>query len=241
VASTPIAMLAILATAMMGASLLGRYPFGGDLRHQFILFPFMVLSIFALVDEIVARLHHQQVAFAAVSTAVILNGVVQWRQVRFVDDEPAAPQLATFDRYFGDSRAVYVDQTNLIYFFAAHQRDMWLAQSGPAPGFHAFPVIEAQRTLLVLRDMKRWNCDLADRQLYGDLRQLIALTQVPSIDLFHLSRDTQLPSTSSRLERVQRVESLVELADREGLGVERLVLDGPHLYARLRLASDERR
>ena len=127
---------------MMGASLLGRYPFGGELRHQFILFPFMVLSIFALVDEIVARLHHQQVAFAAVSTAVILNGVVQWRQVRFVDDEPAAPELATFDRYFGDSRAVYVDQTNLIYFFAAHQRDMWLAQSGPGPGFHALPVIE---------------------------------------------------------------------------------------------------
>jgi hypothetical protein len=89
--------------------------------------------------------------------------------------------------------------------------------------------------------MKRWNCDLADRQLYGDLRQLIALTQVPSIDLFHLSRDTQLPSTSSRLERVQRAESLVEFADREGLGVERLVLDGSHLYARLRLASGERR
>lgn len=241
VASTPIATLAILAAALMGASLLGRYPFGGELRHQFILFPFIVLSIFALVDEVVARFHHQQLALAAVSTAVILNGIVQWRQVRFVDDEPAARELATFDRYFGDSRAVYVDQTNVIYFFAAHQRGMWLAQSELGPRFYALPMIEAQRTLLVLRDMKRWNSDLADQQLYGDLRQLIALTQLSSVDLFRLIRDAPLPSASSRLERVQLAESLVELAQRERLGVERLVLDGSQLFARLRLASGEPR
>ena len=169
----------MLTTAIMGASLLGRYPFGGALHHQFILFPFLVLSVFAIVDEIVARSHHEWVALAAVSAAVILNGVVQWRLVQFVDDEPAARELETFDRYFGDSRAVYVDQTNVIYFFAFHHRGIWLAQSGIGAKFYALPVIEAQRTLLVLRDTKRWSCDLADRELYGDLRQLIALTQVP--------------------------------------------------------------
>jgi hypothetical protein len=241
VALTPIATLAILATAMMGASLLGRYPFGGALHHQFILFPFIVLSIFALVDEIVARSHHEWVALAAVSAAVILNGVVQWRLVQLVDDEPAARELATFDRYFGDSRAVYVDQTNLIYFFAGHHRSMWLAQSGLGAKFDALPVIDPQRTLLVLRDTKRWNSDLADRELYGDLRQVIALTQVPSVDLFWLSRDEQLPSPPSRLERVQLAESFVGLADREGLRVERLVLDGSHLYGRLRLDGDDTR
>lgn len=241
VASTPIATLAILTTAMMGASLLGRYPFGGALHHQFILFPFIVLSIFAIVDEIVARSHHEWVALAVVSAAVILNGVVQWHRVQFVDDEPAARELATFDRYFGDSRAVYVDHTNVIYFFAAHHRGMWLAQSGLGAKFYALPVIEAQRRLLVLRDTKRWRYDLADRELYGDLRQLMALAQVPSVDLFRLSRDAQLPSTPSRLERVQLAESVVELADREGLRVERLVLDGSHLYARLRLDGGERR
>jgi hypothetical protein len=176
-----------------------------------------------------------------VSAAVILNGVVQWRLVQLVDDEPAARELATFDRYFGDSRAVYVDQTNLIYFFAGHHRSMWLAQSGLGAKFDALPVIDPQRTLLVLRDTKRWNSDLADRELYGDLRQVIALTQVPSVDLFWLSRDEQLPSPPSRLERVQLAESFVGLADREGLRVERLVLDGSHLYGRLRLDGDDTR
>jgi len=237
VASTPSATLAIVATAIMGASLLGRYPFGGALHHQYILFPFVVLSVFVVVDAIVARSHREWLAVAVVSAAVIVNSIVQWRFVQFVGDEPAARELETFARYFGDSPAVYVDQTNVIYFFASHHRGMWLPQRRLRKKVYALPVIEAGRRLLVLRDTKRWNFDSADRKLYGDLRRLIAMSQVPSIDLFWLSPDEQPACTLSQLKRVQLADSVVELANREGLRVEHVVLDGSHLYARLRLGG----
>jgi len=221
----------------MGASLLGRYPFGGALHHQYILFPFVVLSVFVVVDAIVARSHREWLAVAVVSAAVIVNSIVQWRFVQFVGDEPAARELETFARYFGDSPAVYVDQTNVIYFFASHHRGMWLPQRRLRKKVYALPVIEAGRRLLVLRDTKRWNFDSADRKLYGDLRRLIAMSQVPSIDLFWLSPDEQPACTLSQLKRVQLADSVVELANREGLRVEHVVLDGSHLYARLRLGG----
>lgn len=241
VASTPVATLAIIAAAIMGASLLGRYPFGGALHHQFILFPFIVLSVFAIVDEIAQRFHRESVAAAAVSAAVALNTVEQWRRVHIVDAEPAARELATFAAYFGDAQAIYVDQTNLIYLFAAHHRGTWLPQSELGARFFALPVVEAGRKLLVVRDTMRWNSDVADRELYGDLRRVLEMTQVPSIDLFRLSRDAQPLSSPARLERVGLAESVVESADREGLHVERLLLDGSHLYARVRLDGGEPR
>ena len=237
VASAPLATLAILATAMLGAALAGRYPFGGYLRHQFILFPFVVLSAFALLDEIVARCTHRRVALGAVCVALILKALLQWQQVQFVVDEPGAEEMVQFNRVLGDSRAVYVDQFSLIPFFAAHQRDTWSEPTEPREQFLAYPVRGSQRSLLVLRDLTRWNSDLSDPGLYRDLRQLIELTGLPAVDLFRLRQDAHLLPAPARVERAQLAESVVELAASAGLRVERLVLDGHHVYARVRLAE----
>jgi hypothetical protein len=241
VAAAPLATLAILATAMLGAALAGRYPFGGYLRHQFILFPFIVLAGFALLDELVSRATHRRIALGAVCVALILKALLQWQQVQFVADEPGAEEMVQFNRVLGDSRAVYVDQFSLIPFFAAHQRDTWSAPTEPRAGFLAYPVRGSQPTRLVLRDLTRWNSDLSDPGLYRDLRQVIALTGLPAVDLFRLMQDAHLLPAPARVQRARLAESVVELAASADLHVERLVLDGHHVYARFRLADRPRR
>ncbi|MGH7788588.1 MAG: hypothetical protein ACRERC_17085 [Candidatus Binatia bacterium] len=238
VAAAPLATLAILATAMMGAALIGRYPFGGFLRHQFILFPFIVLSGFALLDELVARSGHRRIVLLAVCAAVLLNAVLQWQRMPFTADEPFAEEAVQFDRILGHSRAVYADQYSAIHFFAAHQRDAWSAPTELRENFFAIPVRGSGRTLLVVRDLTRWSCDVSDPLLYRDLREVIELTGLPAVDLFRLAHDAQVRPALPRAERARLAESVVELAASEDLRVERLVLDGHHVYARFRLDGE---
>jgi hypothetical protein len=234
VAAAPTAALALLAIGMMVAALLGRYPFGGFLRHQFILFPFVVLAGFALVDEIAARLPRRRLALAAVAMTVLLSSSLQWRRLAFADQEPAAEEVAQFTRAFADSRAVYVDRFSLIPFIANHPPDRWSTQVGVGDTFVAVPVVEDEGTLLVLRDTRRWNSDLSDRRLYRDLRQAMALAQLPAIDLFRLRQDAYLLPPASRQQRADLADAVIQTAAGEHLDVERLVLDGLHVYARLR-------
>jgi hypothetical protein len=230
-------MLALLAAAMMAAALLGRYPFGGFLRHQFILFPFVVLAGFALLDEVAARLDRPRIALAAVAAAVLLKSALQWRQVQFVAAEPQSLEVAAFHAALGDSGAVYVDRFSLIPFVAGQQHHAWAEQFGLGDDFVALPVRRAGQTLLVVRDMRRWNCDLADRRLYRDLRGVIERTGQPAIDVFRLRQDAHLLPPAPPPERAALAESVLRAAAAEGLRVERLILDGLHVYARLRPAD----
>jgi len=45
------AVFLLMLGAFMAAGLAGKYPFGGALRHQYLLFPFLVLSGLALLDR----------------------------------------------------------------------------------------------------------------------------------------------------------------------------------------------
>jgi len=234
VALAPLGILTLLATAIMGAALAGRYPFGGFLRQQFILFPFIMLAGFALLDEVAARLTHPRPLVIAVSAALVVKCVVQWRFMQFMPNELGAPELAQFDRFFPDAHAVYVDQFSLIPFFAVHQRGEWPPQSGLGEQFAALPILEPGREWLVLRDMGHWNSDLSAPQLSRDLRQLLARTQLPFIDVFHLREGAYLLPKTPTLERAQLSESIVQTAHDEGLHIERLVLDGYNVYARVR-------
>lgn len=240
VAAAPLVLLALLAGVLMGAALLGRYPFGGFLRHQFILFPFLMLATFALVDEVAARLTRGRLFLAALGVAVVLKCLLQWGQVRLVDVEPGAAEVAQFDQYLGDSGAVYVDRFSLIPFMASQQRHTWSAQREVGEHFVVVPVQRSERTLLVMRDTTRWNCDLTDPRLYRDLRALLERTGLASIDIFRLRQDAHLLPPAARPERAALAESVVRLAAGAGLRVERLILDGLHVYARLRPATGAR-
>ena len=73
-ARIPLLMTLILLCELAGAGLAGRYPFGGFLRHQFILFPFLVLSAGICFDRLIAWAGPPRVApvIAAIAAGVVL-------------------------------------------------------------------------------------------------------------------------------------------------------------------------
>ena len=233
-ALAPVAMLVQLLVLIAAAALAGRYPFGGFLRHQFILFPFAVLAAFALVDTLIAGRRRQGLVAAALVAGLVLNGVVQWQRIPRLTEEPGGEEVARFTDALGDSQAVYVDHFSLIHLFAGTQPDTWAPQVGPAGDVEELPVIGPRRTFTVYRDMRRWRSDLGDAQVHRDLRGILERSRRPSIDIFALGigADTDPPD---RAERVGQAEAIIAAARAAGLRVERLVLDRQHRYARLRL------
>ena len=236
-AEAPLAIAALVAGQMMLAALLGRYPFGGYLRHQYVLFPFLVLAGFALIDELVDRLRRPRLALAAVAAGVVLSSAAQWRLVHLVDVEPLGFEVAQFAELFPDSGAVYVDRFSLIPLIAAQQRRPWADQVEVGPNLVAVPVGDGERTLLVVRDMRRWSADLRDPALYRDLRALLDRTGLPAVDVFRLRQDAHLLPSDPRATRIELADSVIGQASAAGLRAERLVLDGLHVYIRLRPAG----
>lgn len=231
VAAAPLVMLAMLVLSLMGAALASRYPFGGFLRQQYVLFPFIMLSGFGLLDAIAERGPSPRMVIALWG-AVLLNAVVQWRHVYYVDVEPLGLEVARFDQLFPDPAGVYVDQFGLIPYFAGHQRAAWTTQTALGETFHALPVQRRPRPFVVLRDMTRWNANPSDPGLYADLRQLLARTALPAIDVFHLRQDApRLPMPPG--DRADAAETIIRAAASQGVHVERLVLDGFQVYARV--------
>src|SRR5262249_31998839 len=55
-AGLPLAFSLFILVSMAVTSVSGQYPFGGEIRHQFLVFPFLVLSGVCLLDQIEARM-----------------------------------------------------------------------------------------------------------------------------------------------------------------------------------------
>ena len=231
IAMAPLGTLVLLGSLLMAAAVAGRYPFGGFLRQQYILFPFLVLAAFALVDEIALRWRPRHLLIG-LWAALMLNAVLQWRHVPLYPGEPGSDETAQFERLVPDSGAVYVDRFSLIPYFASHQRAAWEPQTPIGDAFLALPV-SAPRRMLVLRDLTRWSADLSDPRLYGDLRALLQQTALPAIDVFRLRQDAYRLPPLPRVERAELTESIVRAAASQGVRVERVVLDALSVYLRV--------
>jgi len=90
VAASPILLTGILALL----ALIQRYPFGGELRHQYVLFPFLLLLLALVLDSLWRRINSRsaQIIIAGILVALMLNAsyrTLQWRTM--LGEAPAAP------------------------------------------------------------------------------------------------------------------------------------------------------
>jgi hypothetical protein len=59
-------LIVVLWTTIFALALAGTYPYGGRMRHQFVLFPFFTLAAAAVVDAALRAVRHRRVATAIV-------------------------------------------------------------------------------------------------------------------------------------------------------------------------------
>jgi len=222
--------------AIIAAAIDGKYPYGGDLRQQFILFPLLVLSL-AVAIEVAARYLARKapnagrlaanVVLASVAAGV---GIAQYVQYPKVSTNVLEPQMADFDHLEPTPAAVYLDQFNLITFFLYHHDWKWsIAPQQPVPNVDIFRLRKGSSQMLVFRDKERWDADPDDSALYKHFAQ--GLQSTPQLSLFSVRQSPP----KSPFESVRSVESeILKDAANAGICVQRFFVNPTEWYVTFR-------
>jgi hypothetical protein len=227
-----LAMLAQIAVA----SVARKYPFGGYLRQQFILFPFFVLCAGILAERLTLFLQRdaRRLALAAVAIAIAAVSLNRFEEYPKVTQNVFGDQMQRFEEVAPAPATVYLDQVNVITFFLYHHDWRWSFLEGdhPAPGIDVYRLRKGSRQMLVLRDRSKWNAQPDDSAVYSKLAIFLRMRQTADVSVFS-ARDPSLGPIDVAAER----RAIVTLASWEGICVQRLALDPDGWYGVFRASN----
>lgn len=229
----------IMMCAIMAGALIRAYPFGGFLRQQFILFPFLVVCPFLLMDRLLTGVPRAAtLAIAAVvAMAVTYVGVENYRAWPKDSGMLLSDQIARYNRLFPAPQAIYLDQYNLTTFFIHHDNWKW-SFVAPLPGGGSVDVYRLSRdnrSMLLFRDRDLWNLDLRDPQLFSQMATGMRTWHLSSTTIFCLAQPVGKTRTEAQVKAYRG--RIAELSAAEGLCVQRLDLDNYDVYAEFRTAG----
>ena len=238
--ATVVVTLATL-TSIMASGVSGKYPFGGALRQQFFLFPFIVLCGAVLLDRVVAGLRDQKLGFALILVAVAgtagASGLAFARYPKMQTDLGTA-QMNRFRKSFPAPAAVYVDQFNLINFFTHYHNWTWhfVSRNGAVPGVDKYDVSRGKTGMLLFRDKTRWNLDFSDPAVYRDFAKCLRSESLPSLTVYAV-RQTVTPGPVEQ--EFKLAKQILSLASAESLCVKKLVTQQAMVFGEFRTGQCE--
>ena len=199
----PAAFFAILLGLGMALGLAGKYPFGGAMRQQFLLFLFALLAGFLAFDRLARSL---SAATAAASSCRRLRARDrrQRHPARREDFRPRGPedfaaQTVVFESAFPGDRTVQVDQLNLIGFFITHHDWNWKFD-GREPANWAverYLLEKGARRYTLIAHRDRWNFDFQDAALYPALRSALHAGDPPCFSVFCVHTNLYKPPATA--------------------------------------------
>jgi hypothetical protein len=234
------AVFALLIVAFLGVGgLAGRYPFGGLLRHQFVVFPFLVLSVFAaavVMANPVGRYPYRGIVVALIGLAVAANAFHATRTFRPSADRIGEREMSAFGQAIPSFPAVYLDQFSLIAFFTRYHDWDWRFVRGPWHRRHidVWNLSRSGVQLFVCRDMDTWVVDLTEARIYRRLAACLRRTRAGSVALFGLEHPgVKAPLGSDAMS----AEAIRQGAAQEGLRAWDITIDRGNVYARFERAE----
>lgn len=237
--AAPLLMFLTILAEVVAAAFLGRYPFGGYLRQQFILFPFAILSVGVCLDGLfsVIRVRRVVVSVAVLAAAgIIAVSADRIEAYPKLYQELFTREMNLFRYYVPEPDAVYTDQFNLIAFFTHYHQWRWkFVEKLPVPT----PVDEyslrlGRQRMELLRDKTRWNLDFLEPALYLDLANGIRAARLHSLAVFCIH---QVPGARTLEEQETFRRQVSALAAAEHLQIRQFVSDGLNVYAEFSLAG----
>jgi hypothetical protein len=240
-ASWTIRMTAMMLAGIALASLAAKYPFGGDLRQQYLLFPFLVLCLAIAVEHIAAGMSDlvpvrgRLLANTLVIAAIVGFSVAPFYRYPRRSERVLADQMAVFDRLEPAPKAVYLDQFSLIAFFTFHDSWDWslVKLPQPIPGIDVYRLRRGPDEMLVFRE-GAWNVDPDDASVYAKLAECLRAEKIQDLSLFGPRQTPPKPELSDP--RGVR-GAIVTLASGSGLCVQRLKVNPVGWYATFRQSN----
>jgi len=238
------AAIVIFPLAMLGAIMFGGaarvYPFGGALRQQYILFPFLVIWPFLLFDRTVAKAPRTVV----LAVAGLLAAGIGYASFENYDAYPKnsraqmSDQMNRYNRLFPAAPAIFLDQFNVTTFFLHHHDWHWsfLSMLPASDTVDVYRLERDGRSILMFRDKDRWNLDLRDPQLYVEMASGMKTWHLPVMTIFCLP-DPVPPKPRTEAQVAAYRARAAELSAGQGLCIQRLDLDNYDVYAEFRIAG----
>ena len=233
-ATVPLIFLVTIAGSLIAASILGLYPFGGAARHQFVLYPFIVLSGGVVLDRLLSSTGRSTVKFAILAIGVVgilVNSTVQLWMIRPWRNQPLFSREMKVYRQNIPADVVFLDRFNSIIFFAHHHEWTW-SFDGTLEGsvVDQYSLTANGGKLVVFRDRGRFTINFLERRLYYFLRRCLRLTGSRSIVVFHRNWPGGGESRSKKEEEEFKAK-VIAAAAVERLTTQKLILDGYNVYA----------
>lgn len=228
--AAPVVVLVALVAQIIAASALGKYPLGGQLRHQFLIFPFIVLSCFSIAGVAIRNVERTAMrhAIIAVLTLVVgANAIAGYLRFPISRQALFLSELQTFRSVMPTSMLLFLDEYSTVAFFSHHHAWNWHLAGSDGTRMLYYEVTKGARSMQIVRSRYQWNLQPFDRKLYGDLKRAMERGRARSIDLFGLE---VIPAGISAGEAQSRV---AHAAATQQLAVDRIVVEGRNLYARL--------
>jgi uncharacterized membrane protein len=214
-------------------SLMDRYPFGGLLRQQYILAPFLVIATFCLVDVLASN----PVPILRIGVPVALLGAI------LIHFAAAAPGLVVrpgwivtkkdYDAYrvaFPGARAVYLTHFPVISYFMNTDREprRFVRHIWDVAQIDEYRMGAAgQRTTELFYDKYPELPDLRDASLYRSVVACLRQSGQSQLTLyFFVAGQEGLPLPPDALKR-----TVIETAASEGLSTSKVVVDGKAVFA----------
>jgi hypothetical protein len=229
-------ILLVLQLAALG--LAQRYPFGGYLRQQSILAPFLCISLFFLVDRLVsiAPFHWSKVGMLSVTAVAILySAYYQWKIYPKIQTELFTEDYQRFVDTTKTPETVYLDGFSLLaYYIHTHQwtwhTDHRIKPVEPIEEFHTSS--PGGQNINILRSRTEWNFDWTSPATYQTMAGVMRDFHRPSMSVFHLHQaNPPLPPGTPQ----QHVEFVQNLANQAGLETTKLYTDGTDFFATFKL------
>lgn len=234
--ATPWTLLVTVAIiAQLAAfSLVGKYPFGGDLRQQYVAFPFLIFYGAIFVEHVAARvggafrLPVRTLANAAIIVAAVAVSLVMFQRFPKISGKLLSERIDMFRSVVPEARAVYVDQVNLITFFISHDDWKWsYTPTDVAPGIDVYKLRRDGQEMLLFRDTLEWNVDADQPTVYERLAACLRATGIGDIAVFAV-RDANSKPPISNPEAVAK--SVPSLASNAGICPVHLIVTSTEWY-----------
>lgn len=234
-----IAFAAVMIAELLAASLAQRYPFGGLLRHQYIVAPFLLLAAFVFLDALASVAGPIATRGLAIllGAAIVANPAYDWQKViEFPDHVVLEHEFAAYSAAFPRARAVYLDSFTVWGYFV-HTDDgrrsfvrrisdsAWIDEYRIRGGAHD--------GTLIFYDKSRYQIHFFDSSLYESLAACLRQSGVGEVTLFWFSPGGEpLVEAPSDLEKDIRTDAAAQ-----GLTTTKLVVTRVAVFGGFRLAA----
>jgi hypothetical protein len=237
----PLVMLLVLLGELAFAALHDKYPFGGLLRQQYMIFPFAILSAGVAVDRLFILIRNSRLRAAlAAAAAVAILAVSIYRFDKFpkFSQELFTAEMNRFDAAMPEARAVLLDQFNLIAFFIHHHQWKWRFDRAlpTATPVDEYTIEREDVPITVLRDKYRWTFDFSDPAFFHDVRENMRAAHLSSLAVFCAQH---YPGTLTPDQQDAREQKAFQLAEAEHLQIRKFVPDGTNVYAEFEMPAPQ--